>query len=1086
LSSREIVVSPRAYRRLGAARAWLERLAPGTEALIVAPSQEAADELGRALALERGAGFGLHRLTLNRLSGLLAAEHASAHGLAYVSGLGAQAVAARALFALRGDPRLAPLGAVVHLPGLPKAIAATYAELSHASIEPSAVAELGETGGALAALFEQFELQLRTGHLIDRAGILKAALAALAADNLPRFAGIPTLLLDLPLESPLDRDFVAALAARAPSLLATVAAGDGRSLGYLAAALEVTPRHHAEANSGATSLARVQEYLFAGSTPKPLPLDETVTLGSAAGEMQECVEITRRIHAEARRGVPFDRIAILLHAPTRYAPYLEEALTRAGIPAWFARGAKRAEPGGRALLALLNCAAERLSARRFAEYLSLAQVPDAAADPDAASALFAPADPEFLQATLADAEIPAVIEAPDPSPQASGAERAPWRWERILVEASVIGGRERWDSRLRGLEAEWRLRRGELEDDEPRARQLDREIRDLAHLRATAIPIIGALAAMPLAATWGEWLSHLRALSELALRDRGAVLAALAELEPMGPIGGITLDEVRIVLSERLGRLEAAPPRRRYGAVFVAPTATARGLEFAVTIVPGLAERVLPQKLTEDPLLPDRDRCRLRAGLTLQADRAAAQRLALRLAVGAARERVALSYPRVDLDQGRPRVPSFYALEVLRAAEGRLPGFDELARRAAGEARARLGWPAPENPADAIDAAEFDLAILDRLLDAAPAATVGAAHYLLDSNPHLGRALRARARRWLRRWTPNDGLVDPNADERAALARHQLVARSYSATALQHFAACPYRFFLQAIIRLAPREEIEALEAIDPLTRGALYHEVQFETLTVLRAAGLLPIRRSNLEAGYQAVEDQLAAVAVRYHEELAPAIERVWLDGIESIRADLREWMRRMADDPDAFCPERFELSFGLSDRYQADPASVAAAVALDAGINLRGSIDLVERGPAGALRVTDHKTGRVRAEKNLLIGGGKTLQPVLYALAAERLLGEPVASGRLYYCTAAGNYEERIVPLDGAAREAIDGLAQTVGAALDSGFMPAAPGEGECQYCDYRLVCGPYEEVRVRIKSAGAGVRARLADLTRLREMR
>ena len=53
------------------------------------------------------------------------------------------------------------------------------------------------------------------------------------------------------------------------------------------------------------------------------------------------------------------------------------------------------------------------------------------------------------------------------------------------------------------------------------------------------------------------------------------------------------------------------------------------------------------------------------------------------------------SYPRVDLDQGRPRVPSFYTLELMRAAEGRLPGFAELARRAACEQATRLGWPAP-------------------------------------------------------------------------------------------------------------------------------------------------------------------------------------------------------------------------------------------------------------------------------------------------------------------------------------------------------------------------------------------------------
>src|SRR5205085_5409297 len=135
---------------------------------------------------------------------------------------------------------------------------------------------------------------------------------------------------------------------------------------------------------------------------------------------------------------------------------------------------------------------------------------------------------------------------------------------------------------------------------------------------------------------------------------------------------------------------------------------------------------------------------------------------------------------------------SFYALEALRAGEGTLPGFDALGARAQAGG-GRLGWPAPKEPADAIDEAEYDLALLAPLRDADPQTTVGAAAYLLGANPHLARALRARARRWIRRWTPADGLVDPDALARDALARHQLTARSFSPTALQHFAACPYR-----------------------------------------------------------------------------------------------------------------------------------------------------------------------------------------------------------------------------------------------------------------------------------------------------
>ena len=244
--------------------------------------------------------------------------------------------------------------------------------------------------------------------------------------------------------------------------------------------------------------------------------------------------------------------------------------------------------------------------------------------------------------------------------------------------------------------------------------------------------------------------SFFATLVDLAIRDREPVLAALAELEPMAPVGPVGLDEVRLVLNDRLGRLEAPRRVRRYGAVFVAPPNRARGMEFDVVIVPGLAERMFPRKLTEDPILSDAARARLSPYLARNEQRVGAERLALRIAAGAARERAMFSYPRVDLDQGRPRVPSFYALEILRAAEGRLPGFDELATRAASQPMTRLSWPAPANPADAIDDAEFDLAVLDKLVDADPDTTTGAANYLLGANVHLGRALRARARRWLR------------------------------------------------------------------------------------------------------------------------------------------------------------------------------------------------------------------------------------------------------------------------------------------------------------------------------------------------
>ena len=192
---------------------------------------------------------------------------------------------------------------------------------------------------------------------------------------------------------------VAALAARAPSFLATIPAGDELTRSFLPNALgtEIIELG-AKESSPPNSLGRLQDHLFANPPSSNLDLDGTVTVVSAPGEMHEAVEIARRIQDEARHGVAFDRIAVLCHVGERYGPYLEEALNRAGIPAYFATGTRRPEPGGRALLQLLSCASENLSAKCFAEYLSLAQVPDPDAKIASADAFASPGGGSFLRA----------------------------------------------------------------------------------------------------------------------------------------------------------------------------------------------------------------------------------------------------------------------------------------------------------------------------------------------------------------------------------------------------------------------------------------------------------------------------------------------------------------------------------------------------------------------------------------------------------------------------------------------------------------------------------------------------------------
>jgi RecB family exonuclease len=1085
------VISVANHRRVKRARAWLEARDQSEEVLIVGGTLDAANELARNVARAKGAAFGWHRLSLSQLAAVIAAPLLAARGLAPLSRLGTDAIVARSVHRLRAEGSLSGYHAVSDTPGFPQAIAGVIAELRMARAEPEAVAAIAAD---LAPIARAYEAELKEAGLTDWAGVLAVATEAIRTDSRHRLIGLATLLLDVPVTGEAELRFVGALLAAAPKALLTLPAADIATRRRVDDRIKITVEDLDKDSAGPDGvptggLARLQRYLFnEQETSLPARADNEVEIFSAPGAGRECVEIARRVLALARAGVPFDRIAVLSRLPGEYRAHLTEALARADIPAHFARGAVRPDPSGRAFCALLTCAAEGLSARRFAEYLSLGQVPDAAPDgappeplprserwvaPDPESALQFASDPSGEAADRLQQREAATNSAD--APVQNGQLRAPRRWEALLVEAAVIGGRDRWRRRIEGLQRELRNRHTELlREDEARAASLARTLEDLNALAAYALPLIDELARLPEAAQWGEWLEHLGALATRALRRSERVLALLAELEPMAPVGPVELGEVVRALQALLSDAAVPPASQRYGRVFVGPIEAARGLSFHTVFVPGLAEKMFPHKIVEEPILLDALRTQIDGDLTTNQHRLEHERLALALGAGAAERRVCFSYPRLDLDQARPRVPSFYALEAVRSAEGRLPDFAELARRAETSAAARLGWPAPADPHHAIDDAEYDLTVLDGLM-ARPEERAGAARYLLAANACLARALRSRYQRWSRGWTSADGLTSRSEAIQAIMGTHALSARSYSPTALQNYARCPYRFFLQAIHGLAPREVAAAIDELDPLQRGSLIHDAQFELFGRLREAGLHPVRAQTLERAHRELDLVLDQVAARYEDELAPAIKRVWQNGIAAIRADLREWLRRASKDDSGFVPWRFELSFGLAhrtERRQADPRSVPGAVDLDCGIQLRGAIDLVERHPSGLLRVTDHKTGKADGKPDQLIAGGKSLQPLLYALAAEKIFtGEAkVTGGRLYFCTSAGGFSEQVVALDDRSREAAVQVADALGDALGRPFLPAAPQKGQCNLCEYRVVCGPYEEIRSARKPQGA----------------
>ena len=1092
--------------RLEAAREFIASVPAAGECAVVAESRDAADDFARAILQQDGARFGLRRYGMRQLAVELASTDLARRGCAPAVGLNVQAVAARAAFEEGNAATLGRLDAVARVPSFARTLAATLEELRHAGVDLARLRDLGDAAADLAALAGGYERQLAAAGLADAAELLRtAATAALAGESLPPG---PVLLLDVAVNDDATRALVAALAVRAPRLLATVPAGDRRTLETLrrlpgARFQEQVPQ------DGPGALARMRRYLFTADAPPPPPEPSAeageVVFFSAPGEGRECLEIARAVLKEAANGVPLDRMAILVRAPHVYAAPLETALSRAGTPAWFTRGTRTPDPAGRAFLLLLACAAERLSARRFAEYLSIAQVPlDAAgADPppgeriwrhpaQAAELLPAPALPE---PPPPDAVAPDLPEGSAASGEdAAAAMRTPWQWHRLIVDAAVVGGLDRWRRRLDGLERELELRRDACARDDPEAARLpaiDRDLRDLGHLRRFALPVIERLAAFPDAAPWGDWLDALEALASMTLRQPDHVLAVLGELRPMARVGPVALAEVRDVLEGRLSELPSFAPAQRYGRVFVGRPEQARGRQFDVVFVPGLAERIFPQKHRQDPLLLDAARRSLNAGaagepgLPVRDDRVGRERLLLQIAAGAALRRLYLSYPRLSVADSRPRVPSFYALDVERALTGKVPDYRDFERAAEGRASARLDWPAPRDPDDAVDDAEHDLAVLGPLLRREVGGDVtGRARYLLDLNPGLRRSLVARWARWKRPWSRYDGLHKLSPESIAALTRYRLSSKPYSVSALQRFAVCPYQFLLASIYRLEARPDLQPPERMDPLTRGSLFHEAQAELLRELWRRRAAPITHENLGDAEAALDGVVDRVAAGYREALAPAIDRVWSDEIEALRIDLKGWLQNQAEEGAEWTPTHAEFGFGFAGGDGRDEKSVPQPATLDGRWLLHGVVDLIEAetedADAGALRVTDHKTGRNRHPDRIVVGGGEVLQPVLYAMAVEKALGRPVAESRLFFCTVGGNFSTRPVRLgDDERRRGIEVL-EIVDRAIEVGSLLPAPREGACNWCDFKAVCGPAEEIR-----AGRKDPVPLADLQVLRRM-
>jgi ATP-dependent helicase/nuclease subunit B len=744
----------------------------------------------------------------------------------------------------------------------------------------------------------------------------------------------------------------------------------------------------------------------AGGNPSAAP---RVRLLSVPGEEEEVREIGRRILVLAREeGVRFGDMAVLVPAMETYEPLVREAFGEARIPFFLRPGASgRPTAAARGALGALTLLGERMERRNLVEFI-----------------VSAPLRPR-------EGEAPGGVGD-------AGFDELAW-WARRSAETGMRGDAGWVKESAAFVERVARDAADGAEGSErlTAARRVDDLIRKIEAARER---VRGASSWTSLAAIFSGLLRGLFLATE-ELEDVCALIEGLADLDRVS--GGTAFETFsRIVESE----LEGLPlPAGRFAGegVNILSFGQARGLTFAAVFIPGLAEGIYPTIVRQDPLLSDAERGeigRLTGGavsLSYRAERMSEEALLFAMAFESGRERVVLSYPRLEDGTGKERISSSF----LRYVDGYSPGGTEEGLR---EERVSRG-PSSSPGALLLSEHEFDLA-----------QALGYANRsgILPTSVFFDRGARLVAERWgARRFTGYDGVLSSREALGAMGAMLDEAGWRFAPTALEEYARCPYEYFLRRVLDIEIVEEPDRIIAIAPLQRGRLIHMVLARLFGRLKEEGFLPLHRAPEARVFEIAEAVLAEVFGEF-SSVEPVGVRVFWEmekrlARESVRLLLEEERLERCD----MMPLYFEKSFGVNREE--------AGVSLEAAgreIFFRGRIDRIDVDGRRSFRVIDYKTGRLfGADQDL--AGGTALQLPVYLLAAAGILDMPLGRGTALYRHVGRGNGRRTIAFSGARwAETASAFATAVDVivrGIEGGLFFAPADDQQCRNCLVRAAC-------------------------------
>jgi ATP-dependent helicase/DNAse subunit B len=145
----------------------------------------------------------------------------------------------------------------------------------------------------------------------------------------------------------------------------------------------------------------------------------------------------------------------------------------------------------------------------------------------------------------------------------------------------------------------------------------------------------------------------------------------------------------------------------------------------------------------------------------------------------------------------------------------------------------------------------------------------------------------------------------------------------------------------------------------------------------------------------------------------------------------------------------------------------STATVLIPDTSVTLRGSIDRLDlNAPGTSVRVTDYKTGPEPSQaERIVVGGGASLQRVIYAIAAKQLLPDARrVVARLFYLRADAPREHVLQDVEQAIKDVSLYLQEACALLNEGKSLPGLVWREE--HDDYRIALPADIERYLRIK--------------------